>query len=76
VYKPIVLPQKNPTYYDSCLWTYSVPELITEPVRVTGGKLGRVVRGYEKISVDLPVTMATPRPGMGPKRPEPWQERE
>jgi hypothetical protein len=60
VYKPIVLPQKDPSYYDSCLWTYSVPELVREPVGIVKEKLGRVVRGSQKISVSLPITMATP----------------
>jgi len=74
VHKPIRLPQKDPAYYDSCLWTYSVPELITEPVRATREKLGRIVRGSEKISVKMPVTMATPKAG---DTSEPWQtERE
>jgi len=76
VYKPFVLPQKDPTYYDSCLWTYSVPEYVTEPVRVTGEKLLRVVRGSEKISVNLPVTMATPKPSVVPGSGETWQQRE
>ncbi|MHC4112651.1 MAG: TolB family protein [Planctomycetota bacterium] len=75
-YKPFLLPQKDPTYYDSCLWTYSVPELINKPVRVTGEKLGRLVRGSRKISVNLPITMATPKPGVVPGRREQWQERE
>jgi hypothetical protein len=75
-YKPLLLPQKDPTYYDSCLWTYSVPELVTEPVRVKGEKLGRVVRGSQKISVILPVTMATPKPGAVPGPGQTWQERE
>jgi len=77
VHKPIRLPQKDPTYYDSCLWTYSVPELITEPVRATKEKLGRVVRGSEKIPIEMPITMATPKPGQPPGYQEPWQtERE
>ena len=77
VHKPILLPQKDPTYYDSCLWTYSVPELITEPVRVTKEKLGRVVRGSEKIPIEMPITMATPKAGGLPDSQEPWQtERE
>jgi hypothetical protein len=77
VHKPIRLPQKDPTYYDSCLWTYSVPELITEPVRVTKERLGRVVRGSEKIPIEMPVTMATPKPGEPADYQEPWQtERE
>jgi hypothetical protein len=77
VHKPIRLPQKNPAYYDSCLWTYSVPELVTEPVRVSSEKLGRAVRGSEKISVKMPVTMATPKAGEPPDYQEPGQiERE
>jgi len=77
VHKPIRLPQKDPAYYDSCLLTYSVPELVTEPVRVTKEKLGRVVRSSEKISVQMPVTMATPKAGEPREYQEPWQtERE
>jgi hypothetical protein len=76
-HKPILLPQKDPTYYDSCLWAYSVPELITRPVRVTKENLGRVVRGSEKIPVQMPITMATPKAGKIPDHQEPWQaERE
>ena len=77
VHKPILLPQKNPAYYDSCLWTYSVPELITGPVRVTKEKLGRVVRGSEDIPIQMPITMATPKPGESSDYKTPWQtERE
>ncbi|MBN2136203.1 MAG: PD40 domain-containing protein [Sedimentisphaerales bacterium] len=60
-HKPLLLPQKDPHYYDSCLWTYSVPELIAEPVTVTRERLGRVVRGPVDIAVDMPVTGATPK---------------
>jgi hypothetical protein len=73
VHKPILLPQKNPRYYDSCLWTYSVPELIVEPVRVTKEKLGRVVRSSEETSVQMPITMATPKAGTLPGHQEPWR---
>jgi hypothetical protein len=77
VHKPIRLPQKNPMYYDSCLKTYSVPELVIEPVRITREKLGRVVRSSEKISVKMPITMATPKPGQPTGYQQPWQtERE
>jgi len=60
-HKPLLLPQKDPTHYDSCLWTYSVPELVTGPVQVTKESLGRVVRSSDKISVQLPVTTASPK---------------
>jgi Tol biopolymer transport system component len=77
VHKPIRLPQKYPAYYDSCLWTYNVPELITEPVRITKEKLGRIVRGSEKIPIKMPITMATPKAGELPDYAQPWQtERE
>ena len=75
VHKPILLPQKDPTYYDSCLWTFSVPELVTEPVRITKEKLGRVVRSSQKISVEMPITMATPKPGALPSHDEPWRQK-
>ncbi len=71
-HKPIVLPQKNPTYYDACLWTYSVPELISKPVRVTKEKLGRVVRSSQAIPADMPVTTATPKVTAPPETGEPW----
>ncbi len=62
-HKPLLLPQKDPTHYDTCLWTYSVPELVTDPVRMTKESLGRVVRSSDKISVQLPITAATPKAG-------------
>ncbi len=70
--KPLLLSQKDPTYYGSCLWTYSIPELVREPVRVTKEKLGRVVRGSRKISAPFPVTMATPKAGEPPEPVQPW----
>jgi hypothetical protein len=77
VHKPIKLPQKDPRYYESCLWTYSVPELVTEPVRAVKEKLGKAVRSSEKISAPMPITMATPKPGQSAAYQEPWQaERE
>jgi len=76
VYKPILLPQKDPVFYDSCLKTYSVPELVTQPVQITGEKLARVIRSPRKITVDMPITMATPTAGAAPGYEQPWQERE
>jgi dipeptidyl aminopeptidase/acylaminoacyl peptidase len=73
VHKPILLPQKDPAYYDSCLWTFSVPELVIEPVRVRKEKIGRAVRSSQKISADMPITMATPKAGVPPGHEEPWQ---
>jgi len=60
-YKPFLMPQKDPSFYNSCLLTYNTAELITGPVPFTGEKLAKVVRGSAKISVDMPITMATPK---------------
>ncbi|MHC4705731.1 MAG: TolB family protein [Planctomycetota bacterium] len=76
VYKPILLPQKDPTLYDSCLNTYSVPEFITGPVQAQGEKLGRVARSPQRISPALPITMATLKAEAPADYDEPWQERE
>ncbi len=74
-HKPILLPQKDPTFYDSYLRTYSVPELATEPIRTTKETLARAIRRSESISVVPPITMATPEAGATP--PQPWMtERE
>ena len=72
--KPLLLPQKDPEFYDSYLKTFSVPELINKPIPVNAKKLGRVVRGSPKILVDMPLTMATPTTETTYE--EPWQERE
>ena len=74
VHKPLLLPQKDPTHYDSYLWTYSVPELVIEPVKTTKEKLGRVVRGSRNIPIDFPITMATPKGDALPTHDEPWMQ--
>ena len=72
-HKPLLLPQKDPTHYDSCLWTYSVPELATGPVKVTKETLARVVRGSRRIDVQMPITTATPKAGPDTGASEPYQ---
>ena len=72
VHKPFVMPQKDPEFYDSFLKTYSVPELITGPIKVKHRTLARAARSSEKIEVQLPITAASPdAEGL-----DPWQERE
>jgi hypothetical protein len=58
--KPFILPQKDPTYYDSLLQTYSVPELITQPISVSAKQLCKTACAVSKDAVNLPVTGATP----------------
>jgi hypothetical protein len=67
-YKPLVLPQKDPLFYDSCLDTFNTPELVIGPIPVTGEKLARVVRGSAGVSVEMPITMATPKTGTLPEQ--------
>jgi len=69
-YKPLILPQKDPTYYDSLLQTYSVPELITHKVEVSRAALTRAARAPAEVA--MPVTGATPIFS----HTEPWQNRE
>ncbi len=71
-HKAFVLPQKDPTLYESQLEIYSVPELVKEPVTVSRSRLARAARAAPTIPVDIPITGATPKAVPF----EPWQERE
>ncbi len=42
-HKPFVLPQGDPSFYESYTMTYNVPELIVEPVPVSAAQLGRAI---------------------------------
>lgn len=64
-YKPFVMPQKDPAFYDSFLKTYSVPELIVAPIEVSHKALSRAVRLPPNIRVDMPITAATPAADAG-----------
>ncbi|MBN1817963.1 MAG: PD40 domain-containing protein [Sedimentisphaerales bacterium] len=66
--KPFLLPQKDPHFYDACLETFSVPELITGPVAVSRSRLIRAVRNARQIQVDA-TTGATPTTTT-----EPWKQ--
>jgi len=68
-HKPVLLPQKDPTFYDSFLKTYTVPELIVEPVQVSSMALANAVRSSEKIEVELPAISMTRKT----KKPSPWR---
>jgi len=57
--KPFVLPQKDPTYYDSLIQTYSVPELIKQPVAVSARRFSKTACSTRD-AANLPVTCATP----------------
>ncbi len=60
--KPFLLPQEDPEFYDSFLYAYNVPELISGPVPVNSRQLLRAVRSPKAIPVDA-LTRATPEAG-------------
>jgi len=63
VHKPIVLPQRDPAFYESCLLTFNTPELVTERPAATGEALARTFRKRHELAVQMPITMATPKAG-------------
>ncbi len=60
-HKPLLLPQRDPAFYDTFLQMYNVPELVKEPVRVSARELGRAISGPAVSVSPAAVTGATPR---------------
>ena len=73
-HKPFLLPQKDPRFYDSCLWTFSVPELVTGRVPAGPEAIAGAVRSGRQIPVEMPVTMATPSQKAVPVQDESWHQ--
>lgn len=71
-HKAFVLPQADPSYYDSLLETYSVPELVTGRIKVSKSLLARTARTKPPNQVEIPITGATPIA----EKTEAWQVRE
>jgi hypothetical protein len=69
--KPLVLPQRSPSFYDSCYFVYNMPELVTGPVPVDPKMLVRAVAGPTQVPVAAadgatPKTHGTELVGTGP----------
>ncbi|MBI4864877.1 MAG: PD40 domain-containing protein [Candidatus Riflebacteria bacterium] len=58
--KPFVLPQEDPEFYDSCTRTFTVPELLREPIPVGSRAFGRAARSSAGASLSLPATTLGP----------------
>ena len=58
--KAFVLPQRDPAFYDGDLNTYTIPELVSEPVHHTGETLAKVIRNPQTVDLDMPITGASP----------------
>jgi len=70
VHEPFLLPQEDPTFYDSCLKTYTVPELTVEPVRVSPKELAEAAGSAQAQRVSMPdVSMTRGRVQTSPWRP-------
>ena len=67
------MPQKDPEFYDSCLETFSLPELIKSKVLVDYRELGRVVRLDKGINVEAPVKFAASVTDANDSN-SPWQQ--
>jgi len=75
-YKPLAVPQEDPEYYGYCLEMFNTPEFATGPIATIGERLARVVRGSDEVSVQMPMTMATPKADGMPEQGWYWQGRE
>jgi hypothetical protein len=76
VRKPFVVPQKDPRFYDSYLYTWSVPELHVEPVPLGSPQIADTLTGALDISAKSPIVLGNRGPGARPSSPAsaPWQQ--
>jgi hypothetical protein len=58
--KPFILPQRLPSFYDSCYCVYNTPELVAGPVPVDKKTLLQAIIGPTQVRMDS-VTGATPK---------------
>lgn len=56
--RPLVVPQEDPEFYESFLYAYNVPELISGPVTIDPRRLAEAVRSTKAVQVDA-LTAAT-----------------
>jgi hypothetical protein len=73
----VIVPQKSPTFYDSHLKSFSLPELVVEPVQVSSWQLVQAVCSPRQEKLAMPdISMTRKRPKPSPWRPGPTAERE
>ena len=46
------MPQLDPEFYESCLDSFTMPELLTEPVRASRRALAKALRSPDRIPVN------------------------
>jgi len=59
-HKPLLLPQEDPDFYESCTLLFNTPELVIGPPPAAGEDLARVFRSRSGSPLSIPATMATP----------------
>ncbi len=67
-HKPFLLPQADPTFYDSYLKTFNVPELVQGPVAISENDLARAILKPAKVlapKADSPLSSPTQATGQG-----------
>jgi hypothetical protein len=75
-YKPLAVPQEDPEFYGYCLEMFNTPDFATGPIATIGERLARVVRGSAEVSVQMPMTMATPKASGTLEQGQSWRGRE
>jgi hypothetical protein len=65
---PVLMPQSDPTFYDSCLNNYNRPELIRAPIRVSERDIARAILAAGKTKD------AIPRAGPAPHGHPGWRD--
>ncbi len=48
-YKPFILPQEDPYFYDNFIRTYNVPELVSGPIGLNRFSFGKMIGAQDKI---------------------------
>ena len=71
--KPLLLPQEDPAYYDTCLDNFNAPELVRGPVQISEEELARAVTTPAKTAGATdqasPPAMQNPDGSMAPEKP-------
>jgi hypothetical protein len=70
--KPVLLPQRDPRFYDGFLKTFSVPELAVEPVRISQAALAKAARSQSPEHVPQPDVSMTAKKKEAPAS-DPWE---
>jgi|GEM_PF-11145 len=74
--KPVLLPQRDPEFYDSFIENFNAPELITEPISIGAAALARAVESSEQTDAAfVPMPSAPVADTRGDKEPPATQPR-